>query len=56
MITGTQFRGTLAPNQTQRWFTFNWPEWELVDPDEPQVVPGTFARAYDQIRIRYQPR
>jgi cytochrome P450 family 142 subfamily A polypeptide 1 len=31
------------------------PEWELVDPDEPQIVPGTFARAYDQIRIRYQP-
>jgi cholest-4-en-3-one 26-monooxygenase len=31
------------------------PEWELVDPDEPQIVPGTFARAYDRIRIRYQP-
>jgi hypothetical protein len=35
MITGTQFRGTLAPNQTQRWFTFNWPAtqhviWEVV--------------------------
>jgi cytochrome P450 family 142 subfamily A polypeptide 1 len=29
------------------------PDWELVDPDEPQVVSGTFARAYDQIRIRY---
>jgi cytochrome P450 family 142 subfamily A polypeptide 1 len=29
------------------------PEWELVDPDEPQIVPATFARAYDQIRIRY---
>jgi cytochrome P450 family 142 subfamily A polypeptide 1 len=29
------------------------PEWELVDPDEPQIVPGTFARAYDRIRIRY---
>jgi cholest-4-en-3-one 26-monooxygenase len=31
------------------------PAWELVDPDEPQIVPGTFARAYDRIRIRYQP-
>ena len=35
MITGTQFRGTLAPNQTQRWFTFNWSAaqhviWEVV--------------------------
>jgi cytochrome P450 family 142 subfamily A polypeptide 1 len=29
------------------------PEWELVDPDEPQIVPATFARAYDRIRIRY---
>jgi len=29
------------------------PEWELVDPDEPQIVPGTFARAYDRIRIRF---
>ena len=29
------------------------PEWELVDPDEPQIAPGTFARAYDRIRIRY---
>ena len=30
MITGTQFRGTLAPNQTQRWFTFNWSASEHV--------------------------
>jgi hypothetical protein len=35
MITGVQFRGTLSPSQTQRWFTFNWsaPQhvlWEVV--------------------------
>lgn len=35
MITGVQFRGTLPPNQTQRWFTFNWSAaqhvlWEIV--------------------------
>jgi hypothetical protein len=24
MITGVQFTGTLAPNQSGRWFTFNW--------------------------------
>ena len=35
MITGVQFRGTLSPNQTQRWFTFNWQAtqhvlWEAV--------------------------
>jgi cytochrome P450 family 142 subfamily A polypeptide 1 len=29
------------------------PHWELVDPDEPQIVPATFARAYDRIRIRF---
>jgi hypothetical protein len=25
MTTGVQFTGTLAANQTKRWFTFNWP-------------------------------
>ena len=29
------------------------PRWELVDPDEPQILPATFARAYDRIRIRW---
>ena len=29
------------------------PEWELVDPDEPRIVPSTFARAYDRVRIRF---
>ena len=28
-------------------------DWQLVDPDEPKIVPATFARAYDRIRIRY---
>lgn len=31
------------------------PDWELVDPAEPQIMPATFARAYDQIRIRFTP-
>jgi cytochrome P450 family 142 subfamily A polypeptide 1 len=31
------------------------PDWELVDPDEPAIVPATFARSYDQIRIRFTP-
>lgn len=39
---GVQFVGTLQPNQTQRWFTFNWPAhwhvlWSVV-PITPQ--PG----------------
>jgi cholest-4-en-3-one 26-monooxygenase len=31
------------------------PDWELVDPDEPQIIPATFARAYDRIHIRFTP-
>jgi cytochrome P450 family 142 subfamily A polypeptide 1 len=32
------------------------PDWELVDPEEPAIMPATFARAYDRIRIRFTPR
>ena len=31
------------------------PDWELIDADEPQILPATFARAYDRIRIRFTP-
>ena len=31
------------------------PDWELVDPDEPRIMPATFARAHDRIRIRFTP-
>jgi len=31
------------------------PDWELIDPDEPRILPATFARAYDRIRIRFTP-
>jgi hypothetical protein len=32
---GVQFRGTIQPNQSQRWFTYNWPSnndvaWMIV--------------------------
>lgn len=28
---GTQWFGTLGPNQTRRWFTYNWPaQWHVV--------------------------
>ena len=31
MRVGVQFTGTLASNQTQRWFTFNWPAvWHVI--------------------------
>lgn len=29
-ITGTQFRGTINPGQSQRWFTYNWPANRVV--------------------------
>jgi hypothetical protein len=31
MRVGVQFTGNLAANQTQRWFTFNWPaSWHVA--------------------------
>jgi cytochrome P450 family 142 subfamily A polypeptide 1 len=32
------------------------PDWELVDPAEPQIVPSSFARSFDRIRIRFTDR
>jgi hypothetical protein len=41
MVTGVQWTGSLAPNQTQRWFTFNWStNWHVVwymMPTSPQI-------------------
>lgn len=41
MRTGRQFTGTVAPNATARWFTFNWPSrWQViwtVQPTTPQT-------------------
>lgn len=31
------------------------PDWELADPGEPQIVPSTFTRGYDRIRITFTP-
>jgi len=31
------------------------PDWELADPAEPRIVPATFTRAYDRIRISFTP-
>jgi hypothetical protein len=28
---GVQWTGVVAAHSSARWFTFNWPEWELVD-------------------------
>ncbi len=31
------------------------PDWKLVEPNEPKILPAAFARAYDGIRIRFTP-
>ncbi len=49
--TGVQFTGNLAANQTQRWFTFNWPaHWHVVW----TVVPTTPRPGGPQIRWKVQ--
>ena len=41
---GVQFTGSLVANQTQRWFTFNWPAtWHIVWTVMP-TTPGTTAQ------------
>jgi hypothetical protein len=40
MSYGVQFRGTLAPNETQRWFTYDWP----ADQDVAWLVVPTTAQ------------
>src|SRR6266853_1548970 len=48
---GTQFTGTLQPNQTARWFTFNWPaHWHVVW----TVVPTAPIAAGQQVKWRVQ--
>ncbi len=41
MWTGVQFTGSLGPNASNKWFTFNWPAaWHVVwyvQPTSPQV-------------------
>jgi hypothetical protein len=38
-ICGVQFRGTLGANQSQRWFTFNWPAtWHVIWTVMPTTV------------------
>ena len=46
MTTGIQFRGTLQANQTQRWFTFNWPAAEHVI---WTVVPDSISAAGSEV-------
>lgn len=62
MIAGVQFRGTLPPNQTQRWFTFNWAAvqhvlWEVVpntaQPGAAQVDWDVAIERADDTHVTY---
>lgn len=47
--TGVQFRGTVGPNQTTCWFTFNWPaHWHVLW----TVVPTSPAPGAPQVSWR----
>jgi len=58
MSYGVQFRGTLGPSETQRWFTFGWPAgqdyaWVIVPTDVQSGNPHVdwdvaIERASDQ--------
>lgn len=49
MRVGTQFTGSVNPNSSHRWFTFNWPAaWDIlwtVVSDSP--VPGAAQVQWD---------
>lgn len=62
MTTGVQFRATLSPNQTQRFFTFNWPAtqhvlWEIVPtsarPGAAQVSWDVAIERADALHVTY---
>lgn len=46
---GVQWTGSIGPNSSGRWFTFNWPEWERVEwrmlPTVPR--PGAAQLSWD---------
>ena len=57
MWTGTQWTGSLAPNQSQRWFTFGWAAaqhvvWYMM-PTSPQI--GAPQLDWDVAVERYNP-
>ena len=50
-ICGLQFNGTLTPNQTQKWFSFNWPAtWHMLW----TVMPTNFLPGAPQITWKVQ--
>ena len=53
MTTGVQFTGALNPNQTNRWFTFNWNAaqhivWYVVPTSVQAVAEVTWSVAVER--------
>jgi hypothetical protein len=46
---GVQWRGSVPAGSSRRWFTFNWPEWELVD---WRMLPTTVRPGAPQLSWR----
>ncbi len=50
---GMQFTGTLTPNQTQKWFTFNWPAtWHMVWTVMPTTINTTGAQITWTVQVQ----
>jgi subtilase family serine protease len=50
---GVQFNGTLNPNQTQTWFTFNWPAvWNVIWSVMPVSPFGTGAQVSWKVSVQ----
>jgi len=62
MYTGVQFTGSLNPNQTQRWFTFNWNPnshvvWYMMptspSPGAPELTWSVALQRTDAAHVTY---
>jgi len=51
-ICGVQWRGTLAPNETRSWFTFNWPAtWHVVWTVMPTTVRNGAPQLWWDVQV-----
>lgn len=62
MHTNVQFSGTLAPQESKRWFTFNWPAtWQVLwtvmpttpMPGAPEIDASVAVERSDATQVTY---
>lgn len=52
-MTGVQFTGTVPANQSQRWFTYNWPAWwDTVWTVMPTTVNATSPQVSWSVQVQ----